>query len=92
MKETIQNILEQIEELVQTIYVPGELTITEQYIKLLDLFDAFITTMGQLGYQVQLDQELLGIQNAYTKQDYIQLADLLLYEIRPEFQELMTEN
>lgn len=92
MEENVQNILGQIEELVQTIYVPGKLTITEQYIKLLDLFDAFVTAMGQLGYQVQLDQELLQLQDAYKKQDYIQLADTLLYQIRPEFQELMTEN
>jgi len=92
LEENVQNILGQIEELVQTIYVPGKQTITEQYIKLLDLFDVFITTMGQLGYQVQLDQELLQLQDAYTKQDYIRLADILLYQIRPEFEELMTEN
>ncbi len=83
-----EKVLESIEEIVDSIYQIGENKIITSYAKLLDTLELFIIRMSERGYQVDMTKELEQINHAMQKKDYILLADILTYEIKPEFEEV----
>lgn len=81
-------VLEAIDNLVHSIYTTEQTGVNEYFMALLDALELFVNRMNQAGYQVDINQELLRIQEAFTKKDYVMLADVLLDEVRPEFENL----
>lgn len=84
----IEKVLESIEETVDSIYEIGENGILTSYEKMLDALEMFVVKMSENGYQVDMTKELERINHAMQKKDYILLADILSYEIKPEFEEV----
>ena len=85
-KEAIEKVIKSLAEAVDSIYEIGEDKILTSYTNLLDALENFIVTMSENGYQVDMTKELLRINEAMQKKDYILLADILSYEIKPEFE------
>ena len=85
-KEAIEKVIKSLDEAVDSIYEIGEDKILTSYTNLLDALENFIVTMSENGYQVDMTKELLRINEAMQKKDYILLADILSYEIKPEFE------
>lgn len=85
-KESIETVIKSLDEAVDAIYEIGEDKILTSYTKLLDALENFIVTMSEKGYQVDMTAELMRINEAMQKKDYILLADILSYEIKPEFE------
>ncbi|MDD6208564.1 MAG: hypothetical protein PUB10_08610 [Clostridiales bacterium] len=81
-------VLKAIENLVQSIYTVEQTGLVECFLALLDEMDLFVKRMEQEGYQVDLSQELLKVQEAFQKKDYVYLADVLLDDVKPEFEKL----
>ena len=81
-------VLEAIDNLVHSIYTTEQTGVNEYFMALLDALELFVNRMNQAGYQVDINKELLRIQEAFTKKDYVMLADVLLDEVRPEFENL----
>ena len=82
----IEKVIKSLDEAVDSIYEIGEDKILTSYTNLLDALENFIVTMSENGYQVDMTKELLRINEAMQKKDYILLADILSYEIKPEFE------
>lgn len=85
-KEAIEKVIKSLDEAVDSIYEIGEDKILTSYTNLLDALENFIVTMSENGYQVDMTKELMRINEAMQKKDYILLADILSYEIKPEFE------
>lgn len=79
-------VLEAIDNLVHSIYTVDQTGLMDYFMSLIDEMDIFIKRMADEGYQVDLTQELLRIQEAFTKKDYVMLSDILLDEVKPEFE------
>ena len=88
MIDRIDEIVSLTTEISEHIYMRSQKNVSKLYIRLLDAFAVFLSEMEAMGYHVDLNEELFKLQRAYTKKDYIELSDLLLYEIKPEFEEL----
>lgn len=88
MISRINEIIALTEEISHNIYMRSQKKVSELYITLLDSFAGFLGEMQTLGYQVDLSEELQTLQEAYVKKDFIEFSDLLLYKIKPEFEEL----
>ena len=84
-----EKILVTIEELINIIYSPDQNGFDRVLLQILDMFDKMIQDMLELGYTVDMTEELLPLQNAYMKKDYVELADILLYDIKPKIQEIL---
>ena len=78
--------LEKIDELINIIYTPDQDGLDQAFLQVLDSFGEMIREMSELGYMVDMTEELVSLQEAYIKKDYIELADSLLYEIKPQLQ------
>ena len=83
-----ENVLECIEETIDVIYGTGSGKITDAYGRLLNALETFLIAMSEQGYQVDMTQELNRMNMAMQKKDNILLADILAYEIKPEFENL----
>lgn len=83
-----KGVLEAIERLITIIYEPDQDGLVEEFSKLVEEFMTFIQKMYEIGYTVDINEELLKVQHAFEKKDYIQLADILLYEVKPSFEEV----
>lgn len=88
-QKVIEAVLKSIDEVVNAIYEIGGDKILISYRKLLDGLEKFIIDMSQKGYQVNMTKELLQIDEAMQKKDYILLADILSYELKAEFEEIL---
>lgn len=83
-----KGVLEAIERLITIIYEPDQNGLVEAFSELVEEFMRFIQQMYEIGYTVDINEELLKVQNAFEQKDYIKLADILLYEVKPSFEEV----
>ena len=67
----------QIEKIVSIVYRPDKPDFQMEFVALLDLIEKNITKISDV------DKVMILLQNAYVKQDYVRLADTLLYELKP---------
>ena len=88
MKDRIDAVVKAIDTLVDEIYTLEQKELNEKFIDVLDAMDQFIIWMEDKGYIVNMQKELELMQNAYAKKDYAMLADCMLYDIKPQFEEL----
>ncbi len=77
-----------LEEMVNIIYSPDQEGLDHAFINILDAFTELVEEMATLGYTVDMTEELMLLQSAYMKKDYVELADVLLYDIKPAIQEI----
>lgn len=77
-----------IDELVNEIYSPDQAYLIEKFTALVDQLIQFIDEMQKMDYLVDLTKELNILQSAFEKKDYVALADELLYDLKPQFEEL----
>jgi hypothetical protein len=77
-----------IEEMVEIIYSPDQEELDQEFIKVLDAFEEMVKEMETRGYYVDMTEELGILQTAYLKKDYIELADVLLYDVKPELEQI----
>jgi hypothetical protein len=81
-------VIEAIDHLVMEIYTLEQKELPQRFLDVIDAMGNFIQEMQEKGYSVDLLEELNLIQDAYQRKDYVELADVLLYEIKPAFQAL----
>lgn len=84
----INKILESIENLVASIYDIDQIGLQEKYLTFLENIEQFIGKMTEMGYQVDMNKDLMEINDAMEKKDYIWLSDILLYTVKPDFENL----
>lgn len=80
--------LDAIEKMVDIIYSPDQDGLDSAFVQILDSILGFIENMAKEGYLVDMTEELKLLQDAYLKKDYLELADALLYDIKPEIENL----
>lgn len=88
----IDNILECIDEIVEIIYNIDQEGLKEKYLAFLGAIEQFIIKMSEMGYEVDMNKDLMDISAAMEKKDYIWLADILLYTVKPDFENLKKMN
>lgn len=71
----------QIEKIVDILYSPDKAGVDEAFVELIDKLFALIEKEG-LAESLELNQILLNLQNAYAKKDLVDLADVLLYQLK----------
>jgi hypothetical protein len=71
----------QIEKIVDILYSPDKVGVDEAFVELIDKLFALIEKEG-LAESLELNQILLDLQNAYAKKDLVDLADVLLYQLK----------
>ncbi len=81
----IDNVIEEIDYLVEQIYDPDQSNLVKGFQQLIEALFQCITEMGQLGYNIQIDEELLTMQSCFERKDYTALADFLLYDMKKSF-------
>lgn len=77
-----------LEDLVNIIYSPDQEGLDNAFVDILDAFTELVEGMAVKGYTVDMTEELMLLQSAYMKKDYVELADVLLYDIKPSIQEI----
>lgn len=75
----MEEIGSQIVKLVNIIYTPDQKDFDKEFIVFLDLMDVYLTKQAE---NEQLMKMLMTLQEAYIKKDYVEIADVLLYEIK----------
>lgn len=84
----IEMVLKSIEELVDSIYDIDQVGLQEKYLMFIDNISDFIEKMAIAGYEVNMNEDLQNIANAMEKKDYTEVADILLYTVKPDFEQL----
>ena len=84
----IEKIVASIDCLVEAIYDIDQLGLQECYLDFVENISSFIEKMAIAGYTVDLTQDLNNIANGMEKKDYIEVADILLYTVKTDFQQL----
>lgn len=72
-------ICQQIDDLVDSIYLLDVKKVDQQFIALLDQLDKYISQRTDISW----NEILLNIQEAYMHRNYVRLSDLLLYQLLP---------
>jgi hypothetical protein len=72
-------ICQQIDDLVDSIYLLDVKKVDQQFIALLDQLDKYISQRTDISW----NEILLNIQEAYMHKNYVRLSDLLLYQLLP---------
>ena len=72
-------ICQQIDDLVDSIYLLDVKKVDQQFIALLDQLDKYISQRTDISW----NEILLNIQEAYMHKNYVRLSDLLLYKLLP---------
>ncbi len=72
-------ICQQIDDLVDSIYLLDVKKVDQQFIVLLDQLDKYISQRTDISW----NEILLNIQEAYMHKNYVRLSDLLLYQLLP---------
>lgn len=85
----IQKVIDAIDQVVEEIYTAEQARLQVYYIAFMDAFSAFLDDMAKMGYTVDMTEDLQKMQQALTIKDYILLSDILLYEVRPDFVNLL---
>ena len=75
----MEKISSQIDKLVNIIYTPDQKDFDREFIIFLDLMDTYAVKQPA---NEQLMKMLVTLQQAYIKRDYVEVADVLLYEIK----------
>lgn len=70
-------ICQQIDDLVDSIYLLDVKKVDQQFIALLDQLDKYISQRTDISW----NEILLNIQEAYMHKNYVRLSDLLLYQL-----------
>lgn len=71
-----------IEQLVDSIYDVDQIDLDKKFIEFLDSMENYILYIEKENQDFSMNQELLMLQEAYLKRDYIQLSDIILYDIK----------
>lgn len=87
----ITKVINAIDQLVGDIYSVDQEKVNDFFLELADCLIEFIAYMEKQEYSVNIDQEAALIQEAFEKHDYTELADVLLYKVRPQFCTLLEE-
>ncbi|MDK2807589.1 MAG: hypothetical protein PWP24_322 [Clostridiales bacterium] len=83
-----ERVIKAIDALVAIIYTPDQYRLASAFQELVEALIAFVEELEKMGYTVDLTKELLVIQDAFEKKDYVMLADALLYDLKPQFEDL----
>lgn len=84
----IEKIIDSIDQFVDAIYDIDQIGLQERYLEFIETIDLFIRKMAEVGYEVNLDEDLTNIANSMVCKDYIEVADILLYTVKTDFQHL----
>ena len=84
----IEKVIESIDQFVEVIYDIDQVGLQEKYLAFIDAIGAFIEKMAAMGYSVDLNEDLMHIADAMDRKDYTEVADILLYTIKTDFQNL----
>lgn len=76
-----EELLENIDNLVKSIYELSTKEIETGFIQMLDNIEPLVST--EVG--IDWNTLLINIQEAYVNKNYVELADLLLYELKVVF-------
>lgn len=80
-----QGVIRAINDLVSKIYSIDQVGLNEAFSAFIEELSLFLNRMAKEGYTVEMEEELVQIQQAFEKKDYILLADVLLYQVKPGF-------
>lgn len=84
----INQVITAMDTLVDEIYTPDQTKIQEGYLQLINSIGDFLQWMAEQGYQVDLNEDLGKLQNAMSKKDYIAASDILMFDMKPDFEQL----
>lgn len=84
----IEKVIGSIDQLVSAIYDIDQVGLQEKYLAFIDAVGKFIEKMATMGYTVDLNEDLMHIADAMGKKDYTEVADILLYTVKKDFQQL----
>lgn len=71
----------QMERVIQSIYHIDKPNFDMEFVKLLEEIEKCIM---QSGGQINIDDKLLNLQQAYITKNYLDIADILQYELKSE--------
>lgn len=80
-----EKVVQQIEYIVEVIYSIDKMNLDQAFVELIDRLVAYID-QKQLVNNVELNEILLNLQNSYNKKDLVELADVLLYQLKAFFE------
>lgn len=78
-------VLLQIDKIVDIIYSVDKVGIDDEFLSLIDVL-ALAVNQEQLSENSSLNAILLNLQEAYEKRDLVDLADVLLYQLKVFFE------
>jgi len=84
----INQVITAMDTLVDDIYTPDQTKVQEEYLQLINSIGDFLQWMAEQGYQVDLNEDLGKLQNAMSKKDYIAASDILMFDMKPDFEQL----
>lgn len=84
----VEKVIESVDQLVSAIYDIDQVGLQEKYLAFIESISDFIEKMAEQGYEVNMNEDLSGIANAMEKKDYTEVADILLYTVKQDFQQL----
>lgn len=74
-----EELLKNIDNLVKSIYELSTKEIENGFIQLLDSIEPLVSAEMEIGWNTLL----INIQEAYVNKNYVELADVLLYKLKP---------
>ncbi len=83
-----EKLFQVIDDLVEEIYTIEQGKVNEKFGILLNELLIFIEDMQNAGYTIVMDDELLKLQKSYEMKDYGVMADILLYDIKENLENL----
>lgn len=75
-------VIEAIDSMVDEIYSIDQEKLTDKFILLIDRLSEFINYNFKNNIILNLDNEFLALQNAFSIKDYTLLSDILLYKLK----------
>lgn len=84
----INQVITAMDTLVDEVYTPDQTKVQEEYLKLINSIGDFLQWMAEQGYQVDLNEDLSRLQNEMSKKDYIAASDILMFDMKPDFEQL----
>lgn len=84
----INQVITAIDTLVDEIYTPDQTKIQEGYLQLINSIGDFLQWMAEQEYQVDLNEDLGRLQKEMSKKDYIAASDILMFDMKPDFEQL----
>lgn len=83
-----ESILLAVKNLVEEIYTIDQNQLDSYFVHFLDELEKLVMNMGEIGFRVDVSEELSMLQECCRKRDLVELADFLLYELEPNLLEL----